>query len=172
MPPAFEIYKRVYPWPAEFRLTDPVLVVEITGMRYNDFLEAINEWEEACEIARRLQEGPPELDQVLVAGMVAVAFWQQNPQMTRAKVRKAMERLSFEDIDFILDEDDDEMAEDDASPPSGTEKERSMISSASAVSPAELDGRETGADFISGETSQSDSGFPGSHNALPASLQA
>jgi hypothetical protein len=98
-----EIYKRFYPWPDRFRLGDPVLVKEVTGMRWPDFASALDEFDSS---------EPP--DQVVLAGLIAVAFWQGNPQMSRDKARRALERIPMEEIEIV---EGDEAPEDDAAPP-------------------------------------------------------
>lgn len=85
-----EIYNRFYPWPSSFRLGDPVLVREVTGMSWPDFVAALDTFED---------EDTP--DQVVMAGLIAVAFWQGNPQMTREKARRAIEKTPQDKIDII-----------------------------------------------------------------------
>jgi hypothetical protein len=156
-----EIYKRFYPWPESFRLGDPVLVKEVTGMRWPDFAQALDEMEE--------DEVP---DQVVLAGLIAVAFWQGNPQMSRDKARRAVERISMDDVE-ILEADDGGV---DASPPAtdgaATGAVPSPISSASAASPEEEARTEILPDSTSDETSPNGSGVPSSLNAPPESLPA
>lgn len=109
-----EIYKRFYAWPDRFRLGDPVLVKEVTGMRWPDFAQALDELDP--------EEAP---DQVVLAGLIAVAFWQGNPQMSRDKVRRTLERIPMEDIEIV--EGDEGVVEADASPPAeGGEKPPTM----------------------------------------------
>jgi hypothetical protein len=45
----FEIRGRFYPMPEAFRLCDPVLVEELTGMKFAEFAEALDEMGEAAE---------------------------------------------------------------------------------------------------------------------------
>ena len=99
-----EIYKRFYPWPESFRLGDPVLVKEVTGMRWPDFAQALDEMDP--------EEAP---DQVVLAGLIAVAFWQGNPLMSRDKVRRTLERIPMEEFEIV--EGDEGPVEGDASPP-------------------------------------------------------
>ena len=87
-----EIYKRFYPWPDRFRLGDPVLVKEVTAMRWPDFVAALDELDE--------DEAP---DQVVLAGLIAVAFWQGNPQMSRDKARRAVERIPQDEIEIVVE---------------------------------------------------------------------
>lgn len=120
-----EIYKRFYPWPERFRLGDPVLVKEVTGMRWPEFVAALEEQDE--------DEAP---DQVVLAGLIAVAFWQGNPQMSRDKARRAVEKIPQEDIELIGSDE-----EDDVDPPAqaGAGVQPSTTSSESAGSPEAAD---------------------------------
>jgi hypothetical protein len=120
-----EIYKKFYPWPTRFRVGDPVLVREVTGMSWPEFAAALDEME---------QEGGT-MDQVVLAGMIAVAFWQGNPQMTRERVRRAVERIPQDDLELI-DGDEDDAEGVDAGPPVGQDAGSSMTSSESDVTQA------------------------------------
>ena len=155
-----EIYKRFYPWPDAPRLGDPVLVTEITGMRWPDFEAAQVEYFEAAQDARDVGGEPPSPDPVLFIGMVSIAFWQGNPTMTRDKARRALERLSIDDIEVI----DGDEGEADVGPPAqgGVEAAPEMTSSESGSSPEQYTETSPLAS-ISDETSPNGSGLPGSH---------
>lgn len=118
MEPGFEIFGVVYPVVERWRVADPVLVREVTGM----------EWLEFAEAAERmsLEEGmggEGGVDQIVLAGMIAVSYWQANPRMTRKQVVRFMEQLPLEAVTMVgePDEPDDEPVEGeegaDASPP-------------------------------------------------------
>lgn len=70
-------------------------------MTWPDFVRALDELE---------NEDVP--DQVVLAGLIAVAFWQGNTNMSRDKARRALERVPQDKIELI-----DGDREDDASPP-------------------------------------------------------
>jgi len=164
-----EIYKRFYPWPSSFRLGDPVLVKEITGMRWPDFAEALDTQNEAVEEAEELGLPTPQPDQVVVAGLIAVAFWQGNPTMSRDKARRALERIPMEDIE-ISDGDEGEV---DLGPPApGGEEaatQSSMTSNGSEFSQEQY--TETTLPVSSSdETNPNGSGLPGSLTSSPESL--
>lgn len=109
----FEIYNRFYPMPQRFRLGDPVLVKEVTGMRWPDFTDALAEMEEdAAQAADEGREDEFQSDQVLILGMMAVAFWHGNPQMSRAKVVRAVERIPLDVVKFIAGDDPEEAKPD------------------------------------------------------------
>jgi hypothetical protein len=142
-----EVYKRFYPWPDRFRLGDPVLVKEVTGMRWPDFAQALDEMD-ADEVP----------DQVVLAGLIAVAYWQGNPHMSRDKARRALERIPMEDIEII------EGDEGDARPPElapdGAERSSTPKKS------------ESSQDASSDETSPNGSGDRGLPITSPESLPA
>lgn len=106
-----EIYGRFYPWPDRFRLGDPVLVREVTGMSWPEFTAALEEQEAAFEAAREVGEEPPDADQVVIAGLVAVSFWQGNPHMSRQKARSSVERIPQDKVEIVEGDDVDPPAE-------------------------------------------------------------
>lgn len=167
----FELYKRFYPWPSTYRLGDPVLVSAVTGMTWPEFLQGLQAQSEAIEMAREMGAEAPAADQVVVTGMIAVAFWQGNPTMSRDKVRRAIERVSIEDIEIIVG-DDDEAA--DVGPPAEggeTSSTPSTTSSESGASPEGFaDSNPLGS--TSDAMSQNGSGLPGSLTTSPESLPA
>lgn len=154
-----EIYKRFYPWPTRFRIGDPVLVKEVTGMRWPDFVAALDDVDE--------DEAP---DQVVLAGLIAVAFWQGNPQMSRDKARRSVEKIPVDEIEII---DSDEV-EGDALPPAptGAGNQSSTTTNGSGVSPEDPAKTETPQGSTSDAMSLSGSGSPGWHSQLQESLQA
>lgn len=118
-----EIYKRFYPWPTRFRLGDPVLVREVTGMDWPEFVDALAGWDE---------NSTP--DQVVLAGMIAVAFWQGQPTMSRDKARRAVELMPQEDVEVIEGDDDEEA---DVSPPGVAADEAAGLTPAMTLSGSE-----------------------------------
>lgn len=138
MSAGFEIYKRFYPFPDRFRLGDPVLVREVTGMDWPEFVDALEQ-----------METNGDTDQVVLAGLAAVAFWQGNHTMSRDKVRRIMERTPQEDVELVGFDDDDEVEAGDVSPPAAQDGTLPSPSNGSAGTPAAV---------CSGETSQNGSG--------------
>jgi hypothetical protein len=164
-----EIYKRFYPWPDSFRLGDPVLVKEVTGMKWPDFMAALEEQNQAIEEAVEMDTEPPAPDQVVMAGMIAVAFWQGNPTMSRDKVRRAIERISVEDVDMV---DGDEGEADIGPPAEGGEAAVQTTPSSGFVSSPEQYTETTLQDFNSDETNPNGSGLHGLPTTSPESLPA
>lgn len=83
----FAIGGRDYNFPESFRLGDPVLVQEITGMEFTDFAEALDD--------PQRRKSP-----VILAGLVGVAVWQSNPTWKRDRVRRFIEELDMEALEF------------------------------------------------------------------------
>ncbi len=164
-----EIYQRLYPFPESFRLGDPVLACQITGMTWPEFTEALRAQEDAYADAREMGLPPPPADQIVLSGMIAVAFWQGNPHMSRDKARRALERIPMEDIELI-DGDDGEV---DIGPPAqgGLEAAPTISSSESASSPEQFT-ETTAQGFTSDETIQNGSGSPPSPTTSQESLPA
>lgn len=93
--PGFEIGGEFYAFPQAFRLCDPVLVAEVTGLSWIEFTELLD-----------------EQDPRTLSGLVAVAVWQKNPRWKRDKVIQFVERVELDAIGFS-----GSAAEDDAGPP-------------------------------------------------------
>lgn len=92
--PGFSIGTEFYPFPSSFRLGDPVLVAEVTGIGWNEFTEL-------------LDDGDPRT----LAGLVAVSIWQKHPTWRRDKVVRHVEGLEMDALEF------EDPGEDDAAPP-------------------------------------------------------
>lgn len=93
--PGFNIGDDFYAFPTKFRLGDPVLVAEVTGMPWNDFAEL-------------LDSGDPRT----LAGLVAVAIWQKHPGWRRERVLRHVEGLELDTLVFSSPEPE----EDEAAP--------------------------------------------------------
>lgn len=87
----FELEGRPYKFPSSFRLGDPVLVTELTGMDFEDF-------------SARIADVDALTNPVILIGMIGVAVWQANPTWTRAKVLRYVQGVSIEQ--FTATEDD------------------------------------------------------------------
>lgn len=83
--PGFVIDGVEYPVPQAFRLGDPVLVREITGLEWMEFAELLD---------------AGSTDPAAMLGLVAVAVWQANPDWKRDKVRRFVEGLAFDRLEF------------------------------------------------------------------------
>lgn len=150
--PGFLIYKKHYPIPERYRLEDPVLVRLVTGMEWPEFVRAISTMD------------PAEPDQVALAGLIAVAFWQGNPQMRRNRVAELMERMPLDEIEMVGGDEED--GEGDAGPPDVPGESLNSPTTTSASSP-EAPAVTTEAS-VSEETTETSSGSPGSDITSPA----
>lgn len=99
----FQIGKRLYPFPSSFRLGDPVLVKEVTGLDWQEFLDRIPDPDDPTQ----------EDDMIVVLGLIAVAVWQGNPTWRRDKVSRYAQGLDLSEIEAV----GGEVEEDEASPP-------------------------------------------------------
>jgi len=86
----FVIEGRTYPFPTSFRLCDPVLVSQLTGMSWSEFVE--------------LLEDSERQDPATMAGMVGVAVWQGNPRWTRERVVRFVEQLDMDSVNVEVEE--------------------------------------------------------------------
>lgn len=81
--PGFNVGDEFYRFPTSFRMGDPVLVAEVTGLGWNEFAEL-------------LDQGDPRT----LAGLVAVAVWQKHPKWRRDRVLTYVEALELDDVVF------------------------------------------------------------------------
>lgn len=91
MDPGFEISGAYYPFPVSFRLGDPVLVEQVTGLSWPEF-------------TNRLDDSDFDEDLVTLSGLIAVSLWQQNPGWRRDRVVREVERLDMENVRVVGDE--------------------------------------------------------------------
>ena len=142
----WEIKGQFFPDPESFRMGDPVLVEQVTGLDWPSFTE-------------RLDDPAFEQDLVLVSGLVAVAIWQQRPQWRRDRVARYVETLDIGAVKFIGGDAPEAVEENDESPPEGAAPESDSetpppssttppASSSESTSPSSsgADGSDTGQD--------------------------
>lgn len=108
----FRVGDQTYPLPTRFRLGDPVLIQELTGLPFDEFAELLAD--ETSRDPRRL------------IGMVGVAVWQKHERWTRDRALRFVESLDMESLELE--------AEDDAGPPDGPAARSSRSRDTSAVS--------------------------------------
>lgn len=100
----FNIGGRFYAWPAKFRLGDPVLIEELTGLAYHDFLARLPDVDSPDD---------EDLDPVASLGLIGVAIWQTNPSWRRDRVVRYAQSLDKESVEIIVPEQDAEPVEGD-----------------------------------------------------------
>lgn len=87
-----QIGKHFFPFPTAFRLGDPVLVEELTGLTWSDFVDRLPD-EDAPD------DGPE--DPVAMLGMIGVAIWQANPTWRRDRVVRYVNTLDMSTVEIV-----------------------------------------------------------------------
>ena len=116
---SFRIGDEEYQVPDTFRILDPVLVHELTGLDFQEFAE--------------LAQDSGNRDPRVLVAMVGVAVWQKHTTWKRDRVIRYLQDVNMEDVGF------DQAEEDDAGPPDEPPAERRRsadTSDASTTSPA------------------------------------
>ena len=135
----FVIGDRTYPFPTSFRLCDPVLVSEITGLGWVDFVELLEE--------------PEQQDPAAMAGMIGVAVWQGNPRWNRERVLRYVEQLDMGSIEVNTGEQaDPPEAADDQSMDSSPAASKPELESLSSPTSTPASTGEQGSDITSPES--------------------
>lgn len=94
----FEIHGREYLLPEAFRMGDPVLVEEVTGLEWGDFSDRVDD---------------AGNDPIVMIGMLAVSVWQTNPRWKRDRVARFVEAIRIEDVKYLAGDE----PEEETSPP-------------------------------------------------------
>lgn len=155
----FQIGKRFYPWPSRFRLGDPVLIEELTGLEYDTFLERLPD-----------DDTPDDelMDPIVTLGLIGVAVWQESPTWRRDRVVRYVQALDRDAVEMVAPEVDEPQPGDadyvepapaapgDGDPPAVTE----AASPPASDTPATASG--TGSASPSGPSSPETSGPPAS----------
>lgn len=84
----FNIGGTFYPFPKTFRLGDPVLIRELTGMEFPEFALALDD--------KTRREDP-----VILLGLIGVAIWQANPRWTRDRVMSFVQMVPLESVEGV-----------------------------------------------------------------------
>lgn len=104
----YQIGDHFFPFAARFKLGDPVLVEELTGLTWNEFLDRLPDEDSADD------EMP---DPVAMLGLVGVAVWRANPTWRRDRVIRYVQQQEMENVTAIAPDTED--GED--GPPATTE---------------------------------------------------
>jgi hypothetical protein len=124
--PELEIRGREYEIPTRFRVCDPVLIKDVTGMGFQEFAESID---------NPLNDGM--VDPVALAGLIAVAIWQKFPTWPRHQVVRYVQELGEEDWKIVgveIGPEDDVQAADPTTEPVTTEVSADSLPSSSSDS--------------------------------------
>lgn len=104
----YQIGRRFFPFPTSFRMLDSVLIHDVTGMDWDEFVGAMPDDDDPED------QGNP----IVMAGMLAVAIWHENPMWRRDKVVRFIQGVNIEDVEVVgLDEETEGAEGEDASPP-------------------------------------------------------
>jgi hypothetical protein len=104
----FQIGKRLYPFPIRFRLGDPVIVEQLTGLTWPQFVERLPDEDDDPSVAD---------DPIATLGMLAIAISQTNPTWRRDRVIRYVSDLDMDDVQIVGPSLEDDVEEDDANPP-------------------------------------------------------
>jgi len=91
----FLIDDREYAMPTSFRLIDPVLIREITGLEWLEFTGRLDGVDPDDPAGNEV-----DMDPVVLLGLVAVAVWQQHPRWSREKVKRYVGELDIAALSF------------------------------------------------------------------------
>jgi hypothetical protein len=101
-----QIGNHFYPLPTTFRLGDPVLVEELTGLTWGEFVERLPD-----------EDAPDDMpeDPVSMLGLIGVAVWQGNTTWRRDRVVRFVTTLAMDKVEITGPEpEEDTEREDDA----------------------------------------------------------
>ena len=138
----YQIGKRFFPFPTSFRLGDPVLIRELTGMDWDEFIRAMPDEDDPDAIG----------DPIVMMGLLGVAVWQANPTWRRDKVARFVQGINIEEVEAIGgEEDEDEVP---------LEEEASKKKAGSKASGKQNGKSELGSDSLLDQSTQPPSGTP------------
>lgn len=110
MQPGFKIDEKEYEFPTRFRMCDPALVEELTGLEFSQFAARID------RVNASIQEGERAGDAVVMSGMIGVAIWQANPRWARGRVVEMVQQIDMDSFEAIEGADDTGEATPDEEP--------------------------------------------------------
>lgn len=147
--PGYMIAGTFYPMPKKFRLGDPVLVSELTGLEWTEFSEALND--------ERLGASP-----VVQIGLVGVAVWQARPTWKRRRVVDFVEAIPEDAVTFEpgVSTDDPDDPPDGSIPNAEAGQAGNLPDSPATSTPPAADSQEPSSPTTTGE--------PGSATTSPA----
>lgn len=76
------IFEKPYPIPTDYRPLDAVLIYELTGMEFVEYLEALDD---------------DNKDIRAIPGLLGIALWRANPDWSRGQVMKSVLRVGSGD---------------------------------------------------------------------------
>lgn len=111
----FQVGNFFYPLPMKFKMGDPVLVEELTGLEWEDFIQRLPDEDEADTEMRGL-------DPRAYLGLFAVAVWHANPTWQRSRVIRYSQSQDANEVQLVGPESEENVEgrgdePDDARPP-------------------------------------------------------
>ncbi len=106
--PGYLIGGHFYPVPTSFKVGDPILVQDVTGLSWEAFVDLLPSEDDPDETS---------LDPVVQAGLIAIAVWHGNPGWRRDKVVRYTLGLDMDAIEPVGPDVDDEAEEGETRPP-------------------------------------------------------
>lgn len=129
----FKIGERIYPVPSGFRWVETVLIERLTGLRFSEFAERLDQ----AQAEQGLPVEDQEFDPLIVLGLIAAAVWQANQTWSRDRVEKFINTLEINAVEEVKAEEEGE------DPPAVGEAQPSPISSETANPSPALESVET-----------------------------
>lgn len=90
---AFIVKGREYEFPTTFRVCDPVLVRDVTGLTFQEFTDILGNDDDS-------------IDPVVLAGLVAVGIWQKFPTWKRQQVVSYVQQITADDFQLVPTDED------------------------------------------------------------------
>lgn len=87
-----QIGRHFFAFPTAFRLGDPVLVEELTGIPWSEWVDRLPDEDEP-------DDGPE--DPVAMLGLIGVAIWQANPTWRRDRVVRYVNSIDKSTIEIV-----------------------------------------------------------------------
>ncbi len=131
----FKIGERIYPVPSGFRWVDTVLVERLTGLKFSEFAERLDQQQNEQELPAEDREADP----LVVLGLIAAAVWQANQTWSRERVEKFVNTLQIDAVEEFAEEDEEDppaVGEEKASPSSLDSVPKSPESESEATPPS------------------------------------
>lgn len=115
----------------ELGLTEPPIIEQLTGLKYKEWAERLDDSAEEWRIAKAEGLDNPQPDLLVMLGMIGAAVAQKYPQWSIDKVVRFVRDRAHDQWEFDTDDPvDDEESEGDAVPPSDAAESGTTVGSA------------------------------------------
>lgn len=130
----FVIDGEEYSVPGSFRMVDPILIEELTGLTFAEFSERLDKVNQQASTGK-----PAAPDFTVTVGLVGVSVWQQHEDWTRRKVRQFVEAVDIAALSVLAPEaPDDPEAESPETAPGVSESPGPDMSAESTTTPEDI----------------------------------